>query len=839
MAAPDSDIHSFWFTTGLLESTGSTALNEPEPISASQYFVDEPCPWLQDYTFDRGLANAPPDGAHSLESLPFCADPTFYLDSFVSQDDMPEDPTAQGCTLENVSSFFPGTSRIDAAEKKGPPNRSTNKSVDKKAAQFCDNWLRLYPDVYPKDADISALSQLTRQPPASIEQWLNRKIRTVKSSSRDSGIGSSSSSTVSYVSLSQGGATNSKRSESTLAALEIACDADEATLTETISPQIITKSYKKHQTGRKAVRKPVNSGFELLAAIPAAWSTSPLVSASLEDAEEISRIRTSCHPTSDISCLRRNPDRPLQCTRKCGYATALKKDWKRHESIAFPQHGFLCTIPAAIRIGDHTYCAYCPTEHLQLNPTIRHMASEHGLTFVSECDMEFTICKQIRYRKDKMESHFSKKHPGIHPDAWVNIGAFNVKNSAFSKRCGFCPKIFASWDKRIDHIQVHFDRDHLDMRQWRDCGSSDDHHRNKRRRDDDSDNGSDAQDSDDDDEDDFGGGSSGTRSRSNGFQVNTKAQHSGGGQSGQSQPHDCETASSSDESPASDDEQLSDPERVSEWLDDVSKNAETHLNEENCVGGAKYIIIPWDVTARANKYLLEVLRNCDRSFIGPFYPRVADSYRKLLSVTKSNVEKRGPCTAEAHVLEQIASALHTGESPMTITVSRALHHWRSKRWAERTPTLVSVMGTTGAGKTVLGKTVLSAVQEALYDLWAARNQVPTWNPTMRGDDIPFKFRASNGFDGSLQPFPLRPSEYTHSTMHDFLRHNDFHNRSLIMLSIDFGQDFVASSWLISVDSTRLRSLEDPLNDYRYLKIDVGPCGDDEGPMFPYSDVPLL
>lgn len=563
-----------------------------EQASFSQFSVnlgfdtEQSGPLMQDFHFGVGTAYAQPDGTHDM-ALPFPVAMTGFsnpLDEHIAALDTEMDSSsANDCGTRTVPTSFLRTERSDTQTMNGPPNTSANMLVDLVAVQLCEFWLHLYPKVYPKDADILALSQLTCQPPSSIEQWLNSKIRSVPSSSRDSGIGSSSSSTTSCVIPSETTADGGNVDGTKLVTPPITKGPNEAILTEIFPPQMLQRDPNDGESSRGPVSTLIDGRACLMFEIPAAWTTSPLVSDSLVKAAWSSRARTSCRPISDIARLGRNPDKPLQCTRKCGYTTAAKKDWKRHESNAFPQHGFLCTIPVAIRTDNATFCAYCPADSRQPNPTIEHMKSEHGHTFSSEYDMEKSICNQVCHRKEHMENHFGKIHPGIHPDAWVNIGEFDVKHSAFPKQCGFCRKTFTSWNERINHIQIHFERDGLDMRQWQDFDNSDEHHRNKRhRRDDDADDRSDCGDSDESDDGDFGKGNSGAGKRGNGKKRNTKAPQSGSDRSLRSRLHYHGT-SSSDGDTASEDEQMLAPKHVYDWLNDVSESAETHPNGKSPV----------------------------------------------------------------------------------------------------------------------------------------------------------------------------------------------------------------------------------------------------------------
>jgi len=577
MARPESQ--PFWLNDSFNGNSPvgpdeQSGLVDFEPPSSSQFSLDlafdveqYELP-IQDLHSCLGPVYAQPDGMYGT-ALPFPIDNTRFpnpVDNYNFELDKGMDSSsANNCGAPSAAAQFLKIGRFNAEKMKGIPITSADMIVDSNAINLCDYWLQLYPNVYPKDADIHALSQLTGQPPASIERWLNNKIRSVSSSSHDSAIWSKSS-TVSSAIPSE---TSPSR---------------EAALTDMTLPQIPHRDLNSGASGWGPAFTELDNRSRLVFEIPETWTTSPLVKKSLAEAAWSSRARSSCHPTSSISHLVRIPDKPLQCTRKCGYATAPKKDWKRHESNAFPQHGFLCTLPAAIRIGNATFCVYCPAERRQPNPTIAHMKSEHGFTFSADSDMEMTLCNQVCHRREHLKTHFGKIHPGIHPDAWVRIAAFDVKQSAFPKHCGFCRKTFTSWNERIDHIQVHFESDGLDMRKWQDFDDSDDHRRNKRhRRDDDADDKSDSGDSDQDDDGYFDKGNSGAGNGGNGKKHNTRTRQLRGDRSLQTPSHYHGT-SSSDGDTVSEDEHIPVLDHVYGWLENISAPKDSSLAQETLDG---------------------------------------------------------------------------------------------------------------------------------------------------------------------------------------------------------------------------------------------------------------
>jgi hypothetical protein len=560
-----------------------------ESASLPQLFMNfdevegESGPLINAIGLGPGAAHSQPAGIYDL-AWPSLVDMTSFSNPLCENTATPEIgmpfTTLNDSGAQSMPNMCVRTELCHDQEIKDPLKTPAKILSDSTAMRMCEFWLHLYPKVYPKDADIRALSQLTSQPSASIEEWLNSKIRSVPSSSCDSGIGSSRSSAVSAI-ISQTVSSRVRSDESSIVPPETCNTLSEASSIELLSPQIQQRDPNDRTFYTKPLFTLVEDGARLVFEIPVAWRKSRLVSDKLINAAKFSRARSSCRPTFDKMLLRRNHDKRLQCTRKCGYATSEKKDWKRHEATAFPQRGLLCTVPAAISTCNALFCAYCPAEGRQENPTVKHMKSEHRLTFLSESDKKMGVCNQIFYRKEHMETHFRNKHPGLHPDAWFRIGAFEVKNSAFPKRCGFCTKTFSSWDERIDHICVHFERDGLDMLQWKDSYDSDDLDRNKRhRRDDDPDDRSDHQDGDEDDGNDDGKGGGSAGKRGNGKKANTSIGQVGGDRSSNNRLQ-SRGISLSDRDPASDEEQIFAPKRVYDWLEDVLEPAESHLNDES------------------------------------------------------------------------------------------------------------------------------------------------------------------------------------------------------------------------------------------------------------------
>ncbi|KAF2868701.1 hypothetical protein BDV95DRAFT_119900 [Massariosphaeria phaeospora] len=129
----------------------------------------------------------------------------------------------------------------------------------------------------------------------------------------------------------------------------------------------------------------------------------------------IHRGKKSCVPTDDRELLGRDPSKIYQCTRKCGKRYGRKCDWKRNEEEGYPSKSWVCSL--------------CISQ---------------GMEKVKPC-----------FRKYHFSQHFRNIHPDIdcskHEDQSVV-----VSETAFPRKCGFCPYRFVTRQDRIDHIADHF-----------------------------------------------------------------------------------------------------------------------------------------------------------------------------------------------------------------------------------------------------------------------------------------------------------------------------------------------------------------------------------------------
>ncbi|KAH7138558.1 hypothetical protein B0J11DRAFT_476292 [Dendryphion nanum] len=152
--------------------------------------------------------------------------------------------------------------------------------------------------------------------------------------------------------------------------------------------------------------------------------------------------KKGCTPTQDAELLRHDPNKIYQCTRKCGKRYTRKCDWKRNEEESYPSKSWLCSLCVSQGVND------------KLKPCFR------------------------RYH---FSQHFRNIHPGLN-SADYEASSLVQSDTAFPRRCGFCPHRFVSRQDRIDHIADHFKKgksmldwvDHEDDNQGDDNTDDDD-----------------------------------------------------------------------------------------------------------------------------------------------------------------------------------------------------------------------------------------------------------------------------------------------------------------------------------------------------------------------------
>ncbi|KAF2258458.1 hypothetical protein CC78DRAFT_587149 [Lojkania enalia] len=136
--------------------------------------------------------------------------------------------------------------------------------------------------------------------------------------------------------------------------------------------------------------------------------------------------RKGCTPTSDPELLCRDPTKIYQCTRKCGKRYGRKCDWKRNEEEGYPSKSWMCSL--------------CKSQ---------------GADRVKPC-----------FRRYHFSQHFKNIHPGLNSADYEDESVFYT-DTAFPRKCGFCPHRFVSRQDRIDHIADHFKKGKC-MLDWND-----------------------------------------------------------------------------------------------------------------------------------------------------------------------------------------------------------------------------------------------------------------------------------------------------------------------------------------------------------------------------------
>ncbi|KAE9366586.1 hypothetical protein N431DRAFT_76822 [Stipitochalara longipes BDJ] len=157
------------------------------------------------------------------------------------------------------------------------------------------------------------------------------------------------------------------------------------------------------------------------------------------------------------------------CTRQdkktkkpCRYAHHVLAEWKRHMKTQkhSQRERFMCTecpnSPPAIDINGHSVCQFCEGSFPTLGANLR--------AHYTQCQSAQRANKSYG-RQDKLIDHL-RSHPGvINLSLTAATGRYTV-NSEWPDECGFCGKIFSSFDEMLDDIAKHFQAG-LNMSSWK------------------------------------------------------------------------------------------------------------------------------------------------------------------------------------------------------------------------------------------------------------------------------------------------------------------------------------------------------------------------------------
>ena len=147
--------------------------------------------------------------------------------------------------------------------------------------------------------------------------------------------------------------------------------------------------------------------------------------------------------------------RIYQCTF-CTDSFRAKYDWQRHEkSLHLALEKWTCApLGGVIKTPQGgTTCGFCNLA----DPKSSHLESHN----YSACQ-EKTLAERTFYRKDHLRQHLRLVHECKFDDAMENwkSATVDIKSS-----CGFCPKLFTTWQCRVDHLAAHF-KAGADMSHW-------------------------------------------------------------------------------------------------------------------------------------------------------------------------------------------------------------------------------------------------------------------------------------------------------------------------------------------------------------------------------------
>jgi hypothetical protein len=340
---------------------------------------------------------------------------------------------------------------------------------DKRVIHFCSTWLGLYPDTQPGNNDFNALARLTGSSFVQIQTLFERVLmfqsnlppRNDPYSTLRSG-----SSALQVQSTGDDGSTLPTSIQDSWEEVNVINGAAEA--------DPVSQSHLIAQFGGWQPNAP-DTNVQADEAIDAKIQPKPesyrraLEREALERAAREARDRTKqkCKRTNVPDRLKRDPDKPFQCTRKCGQNFARKGDWERHEAIRYPQQGWVCMIDQVYYDSEgNMRCAYCGEQ----DPTQDHVREKHR-TCLRYCrGGEKPFCERVFFRREHFKQHFSQVHPTLNSKDYANKFYFQVADSALPRWCGFCASRFPDWENRSDHIGKHFKEEKC-MREWQDPSS--------------------------------------------------------------------------------------------------------------------------------------------------------------------------------------------------------------------------------------------------------------------------------------------------------------------------------------------------------------------------------
>ena len=384
----------------------------------------------------------------------------------------------QGSADGSINGLDPSVMNMDPFNQKKSP---FVKPLRPATVEVCSTWLHHFPGILPKHEHLQALSTLTNEAVPDLENWFASLMRHDKPIAEDPSHSSQLAPTL-----------------TSHASTEISSEYFDDM--EILEGTYIEGSCSFMSEPEQGPQPPHFSQLGWAVPDPPNWSESTSLdpyssssssslsrfnnwgsvshSSSLHDEEILahaascardlsSHLRKTCKRESNPEALARDPSRQWQCTRCCGRTFTTKKDWARHEELAFPQKGWVCLVGRTVtNANGTTICSYCPNEQPVLQSNDQHFHSTHSNS-LEHCRSGHNKARGGGfYRYQHFVQHFKKIHPGLDPKVFAEQCHFEVENSQFPRNCGFCSATFTTWRNRIDHISEHFEFGGLDMRSW-------------------------------------------------------------------------------------------------------------------------------------------------------------------------------------------------------------------------------------------------------------------------------------------------------------------------------------------------------------------------------------
>jgi hypothetical protein len=416
--------------------------------------------------------------------------------------------------------FCPIAESIDG----GLATFATSRTPDPQAIKFYKNWLQTYPHIFPKPEHLGALAILTEESLPNVEAWFAFKFRQANGFLHDQTSLPSSAPSLTFQSSHETSSEPVPRSSHPFADI-IASDTFSSSISTFDDTSLPEHSLENHipevtsyfDQDSAEVNEPEDVASTIPGSKDAATHRHCLAMAASAASDRSNDLGKACVKTHRKQNLDRNPRRPWQCTRSCGKNYNNKKNWVRHETLAYPQKGWVCTVGESVSVNGRSICSYCPPGERAIHVDELHENSRN------RCESgRKNARKGGFYRYQHFVQHFNNNHPALDPKDFAKQSYFTVKDSAFPRICGFCGEELRTWQKRLNHISDHFEHDGMNMHQWnrrkRSHIPSSEQPRNPREDDDDDDDhswGSQSDSDADDDDHNHGGGASGSVSYTN------------------------------------------------------------------------------------------------------------------------------------------------------------------------------------------------------------------------------------------------------------------------------------------------------------------------------------